>query len=120
MFSVFENDGVPGEEYLSDKNQTNHITKIFNKFYGIQSEAILNSDNLYLEQTRRAQANRANSNKSSLTTVAACSQVVNQVLIGQHQPWVLKLHNQYLKQTKQEVNKETVFDRIHQDELYRE
>ena len=30
------------------------------------------------------------------------------------------MHEQYLKQTKQEVNKETVFDRIQLDELYRE
>ena len=30
------------------------------------------------------------------------------------------MHDKYLKQTKQEVNKETVFDRINLDQIYRE
>ena len=40
--------------------------------------------------------------------------------MDQHAPWVKKMYEKYLKQTKKEINKETVYDRIQIDEMYRE
>ena len=116
VFSFLEND----EEYLANEQQTEIVHDVFNKFYGIQDEAELEKNNTFLNLINRAHENRQKANKQSLTTVSACSQVINSVLIGQHQPWVQKMHDKYLKQTKHVSNKETVFDRIHLDELYRE
>lgn len=50
----------------------------------------------------------------------ACSDVINQVLISQHQQWVQDMHERYKKQIKIVTEKETVFDRIKMDAMYRQ
>ena len=44
--------------------------------------------------------------------MAACSEQINHILIGQHDQWFQDVHEKFLKQIKTTNKKQTVFDRI--------
>ena len=116
IFSIREKD----EEFLASKGEIEEVQKVFNSYYNITDESVLDSKNTFLNFIHRAQENRAKASKQSLTTVSACSDEINKVLMSQHQVWVQKMHERYLKQQKKDPVTETVFDRIRLDELYRQ
>jgi len=70
------------EEYLANPQQSEAIRDLFNKFYGIHDESLLDKNNNPLAYITRANENRKKAGKQSLTTVSACSSVIMQVLIG--------------------------------------
>lgn len=67
-----------------------------NRFYGIKNDEELDRQNQILSKKQRADENRKKQNKQSLNTVSACSQMINNVLIGQHDNWVQSMHSRFL------------------------
>lgn len=92
---------------------------IFNDFYSVADEQILDQRNRPLQIMSTARDIRIQGDRQSLTTVAACQQEINKALISQHQPWVRELHKKYLKETKEVKVEETVFERFLIDQVYR-
>ena len=72
------------EEYLASQYDIGQIIKVFNSYYNITDEHELDKNNQFQNFVIKAQDIRQKASKQSLTTVAACSAAINQVLISSH------------------------------------
>ena len=79
LFTFLETD----EEYIANQGDIDQIIKLFNQYYNIKDESELDRSNSFLNFVNRASESRKKANKQSLTTVGACSEAINHVLISQ-------------------------------------
>lgn len=59
-----------------------------NNFYSVMDEEDLDKQNKVLNHMTRATNNMRAQNNQSLSTVGACSNQINNVLMGQHEKWI--------------------------------
>jgi hypothetical protein len=118
--ALFRTTEVDNDNTIANKAQYKEIEQIMEQFYNITSELMLDQNNDYIWLSNKAQELRTNTNKNSLTSVSACSDFVNRVLISQHEPWVQKQFSEFCSHQKENTYKNLVFKRLKKDEENRQ
>jgi len=108
LFNVNEE----GEEFIAKDEQVRQVTAILHDFYSALPDEEIDRNNRIMNHMSRSSETRKKHNKQSLTTVDACSQMINNVLISQFPDWMQTAHLKFAKQANKKLAKETVFDRI--------